>query len=332
MADWLGLIGALALVILGLRLSAFFSGSETGFYRVSFARLTIESQAGDQAATQILGFARNPAHFLATTLIGNNVANYVTTLGIGMASVAIAQREIPFLEIASTLCGSPVVFLFGELMPKSLYYRAPLTFLRRDAAAFAFFFRAFLPISLPLIGITRLFERWSHSPAQAQALALGRKGLIQVFSEGHQQGLLTEVQRRLVHGLLHAAAEPVTQSMTPRNRILGISDEASARDVLQFAQQYGVSSVAVRRAGTASQYYGYVRAADAAVSHLPLKKLIRTIPRLDAESSKLQALTRLREVGAVYGCIIDDGNLVGIVSEHGLSEQLMRGAGVEGRT
>ena len=44
------LIGATALFLIGLRLSAFFSGSETGFYRASFLRLSIEANAGDAVA------------------------------------------------------------------------------------------------------------------------------------------------------------------------------------------------------------------------------------------------------------------------------------------
>ena len=48
MTAWLTLAGSLALFILGVRLSAFFSGSETGFYRVSFLRLSIDAHAGDE--------------------------------------------------------------------------------------------------------------------------------------------------------------------------------------------------------------------------------------------------------------------------------------------
>ena len=87
MQDWLAIIGAFALFLLGLRLSAFFSGAETGFYRVSFLRLSIDAHAGDRIAKRILWFAQHPSYFVATTLIGNNIANYLTTSAISLAIV-----------------------------------------------------------------------------------------------------------------------------------------------------------------------------------------------------------------------------------------------------
>ena len=81
--------GAAGLFFLGLRLSAFFSGCETGFYRASFLRLTIDAQAGDRIAGRLLWFARNPGYFVATTLVGNNVANYLTTFAIGLAAATL---------------------------------------------------------------------------------------------------------------------------------------------------------------------------------------------------------------------------------------------------
>ncbi|MEZ6046353.1 MAG: hypothetical protein R3C11_12455 [Planctomycetaceae bacterium] len=48
---------SLVLLVIGLRLSFFFSGSETGFYRASFLRLNLDAQGGDKtAAATTLGF------------------------------------------------------------------------------------------------------------------------------------------------------------------------------------------------------------------------------------------------------------------------------------
>ena len=45
---------AVLLFIIGLSLSAFFSGSETGFYRVTRWRLVLESREGDAVARGLL--------------------------------------------------------------------------------------------------------------------------------------------------------------------------------------------------------------------------------------------------------------------------------------
>ncbi|NOX55176.1 MAG: DUF21 domain-containing protein [Planctomycetes bacterium] len=320
---WLDFIGAVALFLLGLRLSAFFSGAETGFYRVSFVRLNIEAHRGDRAAARVLRFARNPPYFLATTLIGNNLANYLTTVAIGIGATVVAAGNVPSVEIISTLLVSPVVFVFGELMPKNLYFRAPNSLLRKDSAAFELFFFLFLPVSLPLIAITRLLERRGGS-AQNAELVLGRKRLVQVLSEGHEHGILTDIQRRMAYGVLHTAAEPVVQSITPLDRVLGLEDDVSKEEVLQFGRRYATPSVILRRAGSEADWYGYVRIADVAISKKPLSALIRRMPQLDVRSSKLEVLTLLREKGVLHGVVCDGSRVVGLINERGLSEQLLR--------
>ena len=79
MSGMLPYLGALALFIACLRLSAFFSGVETGFYRVSYLRVSIDAQSGDPIARRILWFCQNPSDFVITALIGNNVAQYGLT-------------------------------------------------------------------------------------------------------------------------------------------------------------------------------------------------------------------------------------------------------------
>ena len=86
---------SLLIFILGLWLSAFFSGSETGFYRMSFVRLSIDAHAGDRTAKRILWFVRHPSAFVATTLVGNNVANFLTAQGVTLPGGRLGDRQCP---------------------------------------------------------------------------------------------------------------------------------------------------------------------------------------------------------------------------------------------
>ena len=70
---------ALICFFIGLALSAFFSGSETGMYRVSRIRLVLDGLSGGRVARGIIQLLNNPAIFVATTLVGNNIANYLVS-------------------------------------------------------------------------------------------------------------------------------------------------------------------------------------------------------------------------------------------------------------
>jgi putative hemolysin len=324
MSGMLPYLGALALFVFGLRLAAFFSGAETGFYRASYLRVSIDAQAGDPIAKRILWFCQNPTNFVVTALIGNNVAHYLLTVAVGIAAVEAGLSEGMAVEVVATLLIAPFVFTFGELIPKNLYYRAPLWLLRRNVGWFALFYRLFLPISFPLMALTRVLQRFSRTAANRPGQLLGRARLVQVLSQGHQEGLLLDVQRKLIEGMTHLAVQSVQSSVTPTNRILGLAENASRDDVLSFARRYGLTNVALRRTTGPDAWFAYVRVADVSLTQRPLTALARTMPVIDANASKLEALLTLRAQGAAYGIVKSGQKTLGMASDHGLSEQLFR--------
>ncbi len=83
----------LLLFALGVFLSALFSGTETGFYRVTRMRLLLDGMDGDRTSTFLLRLTNHPALFVATTLIGNNVANYMTSLAIVLATQHLFRQS-----------------------------------------------------------------------------------------------------------------------------------------------------------------------------------------------------------------------------------------------
>ncbi len=320
------IVTAILIFLVGLWLSAFFSGSETGFYRVSFVRLSIDAHAGDRTAERILWFARHPTAFVATTLVGNNFANFLTTLGISLAVTAAAtsNSNTAGWTIATTLFVSPIVFLFGELMPKNLFLRSPQYHLLRNASLFRSFFYLFAPFSFPLILITRCLERLAPPDQQSTTLVLGRKRLVQVLAEGHEQGLLSDVQDRLVNGLLNTAADPVEASLVAQHRVLGLPETSSRDDLLAHARRYGLTEVAIHRDGQPGEWFGCLRVVDLAIRDEPLTGLIIELPIVPSDSSRLEALLILNEATAPLGVISGDGQTRGLVSRRQLTEQLVQ--------
>ena len=79
------------LALLGLLLSALFSGAETGFYRAMRLRLVLDAMGGDSVARGLLFLANHPSLFVATALVGNSLANYLVTL----AAVVILEGVLP---------------------------------------------------------------------------------------------------------------------------------------------------------------------------------------------------------------------------------------------
>jgi CBS domain containing-hemolysin-like protein len=327
---WLLLAIASSLFVVGVRLSAFFSGSETGFYRVSFLRLSIDAHTGDSVAKRLLWFVQNPEFFVATTLVGNNIANYLTTIAIGLGTEAFIDSPSIVVEVGATLLFAPVIFVFGELMPKNLYFRAPIRLLRNNSRLFKLCYRSFLPASIPLVWIARLLEKLSSATSNRADFLLGRHRLIQVLSKGHEHGILTNQQGILVHGLLHDATRPISEIMIPTETILGEEENASREKLLKYARENHLTHIPLRRHKSSADWFGYVRVLDLELGSRQAESMIRTMPRIPAASTRLMALLAIRDSGESVGVIIEGDDVHGIIMENVLIDHLMHPLGVPG--
>jgi len=122
---------ALGLAVVGLFLSAFFAGSEIGFYRATRLRLVLDALGGDPIARGLAWLTNLPVLFVATILVGNNAANYVTSLAIVIGVQALLPDGGHVAELIAPLMLAPFLFVYGELLPKSLFLQAPNRLWRR---------------------------------------------------------------------------------------------------------------------------------------------------------------------------------------------------------
>lgn len=324
---WLTLLIAAALFFAGLKMSFFFSGTEFGFYRVSFLRLSIDAHSGDRTARRLLWFVQHPEWFVSTALVGNNIANYVVTIALGLLTSVFITTSSAWVEVASTLLFTPVLFLFGELMPKSLYLRAPMLLLRRGLRWFRLCYHLLLPVTWPLVGITHLLEKLSKARPHELDLVLGRHRLIHVLNKGHEHGLLTAGQGQLLHGLLHDASRPAIEIMIPVTRVLGMQEDAERSALLAFAKDYGLTHIPLRRKGTDNGWFASIRVIDLELSSRPVNALMRPMPRLGKDATRLTALLALRDTAHSIGAICEGDRVLGLVSERALVEHFMNPTG-----
>ncbi len=328
---FLTFITAVVLFVVACRLSAFFSGSETGFYRVNFLRLSIDAHTGDSVAARLMWFVQHPEFFVATTLVGNNIANYLTTLAIGLGAGAILDAEGAAVDVVTTLLFAPVIFLFGELMPKNLYFRSPTTLLRRSLRQFDLCYRLFIPMSVPLVWMTRLIERVSGMTRHRMDFVLGRHRLIQVLSKGHEHGLLTAEQGQLIHGLLHEATLTPADLMIPLEQVRGVEEGSDRDTILGYARTHGLIRVPVFAKGSARNWIGYLRVLDLQMSTQPVTSLIRPLIALPDTATRLEALLALRDAGSAIAVLRNaEGDGVGMLTERSLIRHFMRPAGSTG--
>lgn len=319
------MILVLVLLVVGIVLSAFFSGSETGFYRVTRVRLAIEALGGSWVSKALLQLANQPTLFVATTLVGNNLANYIVSLSVVMATGRMFPNGGTWVVILGPILIAPVVFLCGELLPKNLFYDAPNRLLKRCAPALLVCTVLFAPVTILLWAFGRVLRFLTKTSPQELRLTLARRELAELIAEGHEAGLLRPVQQSLAQAMLAVAGQPVKTFATPAGRAVRVSSTMSKSDVLRIAQRHKRTVLPVEDPRQKRRLVGYLRMVDLYMDDSPELPEPRPLIELRDNLSCLSALRKVSHVSDPLGHVVDrDGRTVGFVTGRELRMALLR--------
>ena len=319
------MIGILFLLVAGILLSAFFSGSETGFYRVQRLRLVVSTIAGDWTSAGLLWLSNRPSWFIATTLVGNNLANYLTSLMVVMASDRLVPSGGIWVNLLGPILVAPVLFIAGELLPKNLFYHAPNRLLKWCAPALFVCSGLFLPLTILLWAFSKLLQMATNSPHQEMRLSLARRELAELLAEGHEAGILRPIQQTLAQAMLSIARQPVKNFASSSGRVVRATTTMSTSDVFRIAQRNGRSLLPVEDPSKRRRLVGYLRMADLYLSNESSPPEPRPLVPLQEDESLLSALRKLSQAEDALGHVVGtDGRTVGFVTGRELRISLLR--------
>lgn len=316
---------AIILLVVGVGLSAFFSGSETGFYRASRVRIVMDALDGDRLSKYLLFLTNRPALFVATALIGNNIANYVTSLAVVLGTRCLYPSDAAAAELVAPILMSPFLYVYGESLPKNLFYLAPNRLLKLGAPLLAFFSILFAPIALLLWGLAKILERLlGESPDQVR-LVLARKELQKVLVEGEEAGIIYPTQRLLAQNFFVVAAKPIREFYTPITKAYTIEESATPKELTKLAARLDLPDIAVRGT-TKSDILGYYRVIESLVSPEPELPKLRPLSEFQVNEQFGEVLFQMQAKRETLAKVVDEnGQTLGLLSLDQLTNPLLVG-------
>lgn len=139
-------------VIIGLSIlfSALFSGMEIAFVSANKLRIELDRKQGTFASRIVEVFTRDPSQYIATMLVGNNIA--LVVYGIGMAQVLepLIRGFIygdMWVLLTQTILSTLLILITAEFLPKSVFRAHPNAFLNFFALPILLFYIVFYPVS-----------------------------------------------------------------------------------------------------------------------------------------------------------------------------------------
>ncbi len=238
--DSLLLIG---LFVLCLIFSAYFSASESSFARMNKIRMKNRADDGDKKAKNAMYISNNHDKALTAILIGNNIVN------IGAASIAtllmskwLTDIDPDTVTLLTTVITTVIVFVFGEMTPKTFANDKPDTMARFSAGIL----RAIMTILKPLVFLFNLISTAASKLFKGEDIpSISEEDLIEIIEKAEEQGVVDEDQSDLLLSVLDFQDKTAADVMTPREKIDSVDINMSAKEIIEILKNTSYSRMPV---------------------------------------------------------------------------------------
>ena len=265
---------ALALVVFGLCLSAFFSGSETALTAASRARMHAHESAGDKRAATVTRLLASRERLIGSLLVGNNIVNvgvsaFATIVLVGFFGDAGA--------IYATIILSIVLIIFGEVTPKTLAIMKPDQMALLVARPVSFIVTLFTPVVFAVEAIVKLILRtFGVVIGENQSMLSAHdeiKGTVDLL---HREGGVVKSDRDMLGGLLDLKELTVEDVMIHRTKMRTIDADLGPAEIVREVLASPYTRMPLWR-GTSENIIGVLHAKD----------LLRALDAVGGDASKL---------------------------------------------
>ncbi len=218
----------LALFIVFLALSAFFSSSETAFASLERVRVEQMVNAKVPGAERVARMMKQPEKLLSTILTGNNLVNTAAAV-LGTALAVSIWKEWGIL--IATIGVAVLLLVLCEATPKIIAAHNAERLSLKLARPIELASKAFTPAVLALSAVTSRFSKLAGGEPMSRSLV--SEGEIRtMISMGHKEGTVEEDEAEMLHKVFEFGDRPVREVMVPRPEVVSIEQGKTIADFL----------------------------------------------------------------------------------------------------
>jgi len=215
--DDISLSNNILLILILLFLSGFFCIAEGSLFSLGRHHLDRMKKEGKKSSKLIEKLLKDPYKLIITILFADEVVNvaYTSVIGLTVNSLLNNSSEQTIM-LVSVAIASPSLLLLGEIGPKTLGVKYPRVIATAISYPLHFFHVLVTPIRWVLmvlsIGFTRVLGgKMEHE----QSEKFSPEEVKTLVGIGSEEGVITEIEKKLVGSLFKLEDVPAYKIMTP---------------------------------------------------------------------------------------------------------------------
>lgn len=243
---------SLAIIVISLILSAFFSGMEIAFVASNKLHIELMKKRGELNARLLSPLLKSPSRFIATMLVGNNIA--LVVYGTEMAQVlepfirSVSSMDSIIL-LLQTLISTALVLVTAEFIPKIIFGLNANKFMSLFAIpALLFYYGLYFIVSL-VISLSNFILKHFLGISQPDTKPVFGRIDLQKYIEEQTAGLMVEDEQdpeiQIFQNALDFSKVKARECMIPRNEIVAIEIHEPIENLKEKFIETGFSKIVV---------------------------------------------------------------------------------------
>ena len=309
-----------------LILSAFFSGMEIAYVSSNKIHIEIEKKQNNFLAGVLQKITKRPSKFIATMLVGNNIA--LVIYGFFMGDLLMNYIPIQGFTglLIQTIISTIIILLTAEFLPKVFFQIYANDLVKIFALPAYFFYLIFSLISELVLWISdmvlRVFFKTKGDTVQLSfsKLELGNYISEQMEIAETDEEIDSEIQ--IFQNALDFSEIKSREAMIPRTEIVAVDLTTTPKELSKIFINTGLSKILVYKESI-DDIVGYIHSFELFKKPQTIKKIIMPvvfIPETMLAKDVLNILSKKRKSLAV---VIDEyGGTSGIITVEDIIEEL----------
>ena len=320
-------------IIISVLFSAYFSGMEIAFVSANKIYLEIEKKQRGFFSYFLKKITKKPSKFIATMLLGNNVALVIYGIYSGQLILDIffphlnSSESLGFTHILyQTLISTLVILITAEFLPKvffQIYANSLLKFLSFPAY---FFYVLLSPITFVLNWISNsVLSKYFRTKEDKMRVVFSKDELgdyikEELGNETNDNQIDSEIQ--IFQNALEFSNVRAREVMVPRAEIISVDRYIDTSMLNEIFIKSGLSKILIHRKDI-DDILGYVSLMDVFKKHKNFKSIIKPVEFIPESMFINDVLNLLAKKRKNIALVIDEyGGTSGIITKEDIIEEL----------
>lgn len=314
--------------LLGLILSAFFSGMEIAFISSSKLKIELDNKKGQFSAKILSFFSSKPAWFIAAMLIGNNIALVIYTLYVAeliepyLTSLALNSSIILLIQ---TLFSTFFILLFAEFLPKSIFRLNPNYTLRIFSLILFVFYIVLWPITAFVVNLSNSILKLFGNEESINKVSFKKTDLdlyINELKKDLEIGEEMEHDVKIFHNALSFSEVIARDCMVPRNEIVALEINDKIEALKKLFLESGHSRIMIYKENI-DNIIGYVHSIELFKTPISIKSMLIPISIVPESISGIKLLKDFIDKKISVSVVVDEyGGTSGILTMEDIIEEI----------